>query len=468
MSAPTGKTKTAKGGTGGRAKPAKSVGLISLGCSKNLADSEVMAGHLLKAGFTLAPSPDRADVILVNTCAFIEPARAEAAENILAACAHKRNGKCRLVVVSGCLPQRYREAAAEAFPDVDAFLGVDELDRLPDIIREAEARSDRTHPVPLDIAEGLPTRVFSKPIEALRLSGPVSAYVKIGEGCDHACAFCAIPKIRGRLRSRPSESILSEARELLRTGTREINLVAQDVTAYGRDLRGGNSLASLLRQLDALEGDFWIRFLYGFHNRVTDELLEVVANSRHILPYFDLPIQHSDPEVLRAMRRADTIKAIDTFPERLRALPGATLRTTCMVGFPGETEEAFEGLLAYIERVRFDHLGAFIFSPEEGTAAAEMDGLPPPDVAQARHARLMETQKRIAREVNRARVGTVGRALVTDWYGEDGLTVRMAHQAPEVDGVTHILHAPEDIRPGDFVTVRVTGCRGYDLTAKLV
>lgn len=451
-----------------RTKPVRSVGLISLGCSKNLADSEVMAGHLLKAGFTLAPSPDRADAILVNTCAFIEPARAEAAENILAACAHKRNGKCRLVIVSGCLPQRYREAAAEAFPDVDAFLGVDELDRLPEIIREAEARADRSVPVPLDIADGLPVRVFSKPVEALRLSGPVSAYVKIGEGCDHACAFCAIPNIRGRLRSRPVESILSEARELIRTGTRELNLVAQDVTAYGRDLHNGTSLASLLRELDALEGDFWIRFLYGFHNRVTDELLDVVAHARHILPYFDLPIQHSDPGVLRAMRRADTIKAIDTFPERLRAIPGATLRTTCMVGFPGETETQFEGLLAYIERVRFDHLGAFVFSPEEGTAAAEMDGLPPPEVAQARHARLMETQKRIAREINRARVGTVGRALVTDYLGEDGLVVRMAHQAPEVDGVTRILHAPEDVRPGDFVTVRVTGCRGYDLTAKLV
>lgn len=451
-----------------RTKPIRSVGLISLGCSKNLADSEVMAGHLLKAGFTLAPSPDRADAILVNTCAFIEPARAEAAENILAACAHKRNGKCRLVIVSGCLPQRYREAAAEAFPDVDAFLGVDELDRLPEIIREAEARADRSVPVPLDIADGLPVRVFSKPVEALRLSGPVSAYVKIGEGCDHACAFCAIPNIRGRLRSRPVESILSEARELIRTGTRELNLVAQDVTAYGRDLHNGTSLASLLRELDALEGDFWIRFLYGFHNRVTDELLDVVAHARHILPYFDLPIQHSDPGVLRAMRRADTIKAIDTFPERLRAIPGATLRTTCMVGFPGETETQFEGLLAYIERVRFDHLGAFVFSPEEGTAAAEMDGLPPPEVAQARHARLMETQKRIAREINRARVGTVGRALVTDYLGEDGLVVRMAHQAPEVDGVTRILHAPEDLRPGDFVTVKVTGCRGYDLTAKLV
>ena len=444
-----------------------SVGIVSLGCSKNLADSEVMAGLLLRAGHTLAPSPDRADVILVNTCAFIEPARAEAAENILAACAHKAAGRCRAVVVAGCMPQRYRGRLAEAFPEVDAFLGVDELDRLPDVLK-ALARRRAGGALPVSIAPGLPVRTFDKPIPALRLTGPVFAYMKIAEGCNHACAFCAIPLFRGRLRSRPREALLAEARALIDTGCREINLVAQDVTAYGKDRRDGSSLAGLLRGLDALEGDFWLRWLYGFHNHVTDDLLEAMAGARHIVPYFDLPIQHCAPDILRAMRRADTIKAIESFPARLRAaLPGATLRTTCMVGFPGETEDHFKALLDYVEAVRFDHLGAFVFSPEEGTAAADLPGLPPPEVARRRHRELMEAQRRIARERNRGRVGTRARALVVDYRGEDGAVARLPHQAPEVDGLTRLAHVPETVRPGDFVDVRVTGVRGYDLTATL-
>lgn len=442
----------------------KTVGVVSLGCSKNLADSEVMAGALLKAGYTLAPTPDRADVILVNTCAFIEPARAEAAENILAACAHKANGACKAVIVTGCMPQRYREQMVDAFPEVDAFLGVDELDRLPQVLEALAARRS----VPLSIAPGLPTRTFDKPMPALRLTGPVFAYMKIAEGCNHACAFCAIPQFRGHLRSRPMEALLDEARALLDTGAKELNLVAQDVTAYGKDLRRGVSLSTLLQAIDALEGDFWVRFLYGFHNHVTDELLEVMAGARHVLPYFDLPIQHCAPEILRAMRRADTIRAITSFPERLRtALPGATLRTTCMVGFPGETEEHFKALLDYVEAVRFDHLGAFIFSPEEGTAAAELPGLPDPETAQRRHAELMALQKRIAKERNRSRVGSVGRALIVDYDGKEGAFARLPHQAPEVDGVTRIARLPEALRPGDFVDVRVTGVRGYDLTARI-
>ena len=446
-------------------KRLKTVGVISLGCSKNLADSEVMAGALLKAGYVLAPSPDRADVILVNTCAFIEPARAEAAENILAACAHKANGACKAVVVTGCLPQRYRERLTEVFPEVDAFLGVDELDHLPAVLDALAAR----RPVSMSIAPGLPTRTFVKPIPGLRLTGKAFAYVKIAEGCNHACAFCAIPQFRGRLRSRPAEEVLDEARALLATGTRELNLIAQDVTAYGKDRRDGTFLASLLRALDALEGDYWVRFLYGFHNHVSDELLEVMAGARHVLPYFDLPIQHCAPDILRAMRRADTIAAIKTFPGRLRdAVPGVTLRTTCMVGFPGETEDHFKALLDYVEAVRFDHLGAFVFSPEEGTAAAALPGLPDPETAQRRHAELMAVQKRIAKERNRARVGSTGRALLVDYDGKDGAYARLPHQAPEVDGLTRIAHVPDSLRPGDFAEVRVTGVRGYDLTARLL
>ncbi|MEG2063143.1 MAG: 30S ribosomal protein S12 methylthiotransferase RimO [Kiritimatiellia bacterium] len=443
-----------------------SIGLISLGCSKNLADSQVMAGQLLQHGYTLAPSPDDADVILINTCAFIEPARAEAAENILAACAHKAKGACRAVVVAGCLPQRYREQIAEAFPDVDFFLGVDELETLPQRLQALTRKS----PLPkVTIAPELPTRLFEKPIQGLRLTGRAFAYLKIAEGCNHACAFCAIPQFRGKLRSRSVEAIVTEARELIATGARELNLIAQDVTAYGQDLHAGVTLSTLLRKLDALEGDFWIRILYGFHNHVTDELLATFASARHLVPYFDLPIQHSDPAILRAMRRADTIAAIQTFPARLRhALPTVTLRTTCMVGFPGETEAQFEALCAYVEKTRFDHLGTFIFSPEEGTAAAVLPDLPAAEVAQRRYETLMQLQRRLARESNRARIGTTARALIIDYDGKDGAFARLPHQAPEVDGVTHLKYLPDSIAPGDFVDVRVTGARGYNLTAQLL
>lgn len=449
----------------------KTFGIISLGCSKNLADSEVMFGALLKAGYQVTPVPEEAEVLIINTCAFIESAREEGAGEILAACERKAAGEHKAVVVTGCMPQRYREQMAESFPEVDAFLGVDQLDLLPETLQQLEKRSKKSagKPLPVTIAPGLPVRTFNKPVPALRLTGPVFAYIKIAEGCNHACAFCAIPQFRGHLRSRKPEDILAEAKELLKTGTREINLVAQDVTAYGRDLRDGTTLASLLKALDALEGDFWIRFLYGFHNHVTDELLKVMAGAKHILPYFDLPIQHCAPNVLRAMRRADTIAAIGTFPERLRtAVPGAVLRTTCMVGFPGETEEDFKQLEAYIERVRFDHLGTFSFCPEEGTHAATLPDLPDPKTAQRRHAALMTLQKRIARENNRARIGLESRALVVDFDDNEGIYVRLPHQAPEVDGLTHVAHAPENIRPGDFVNVRITGARGYDLTAKLI
>ena len=445
----------------------KTIGIISLGCSKNLADSEAMAGYLLKAGYQLAPSPEAADVILVNTCAFIESAREEGAENILSACAYKAEGHCKAVIVAGCMPQRYRAQMLDAFPEVDAFLGVDELDRLPELLKQLEHRRRSDREALLAVAPGLPTRTFDKPIAALRLSGQLFAYTKIAEGCNHACAFCAIPQFRGHLRSRPMEAIEAEVRELIATGAREINLIAQDVTAYGKDLRNGSSLAALLRRLDALEGDFWLRWLYGFHNHVTDELLEVMAGAKHIVPYFDLPIQHAHPDILRAMRRADTIAAIDTFPERLRAaVPGATLRTTCMVGFPGETEEHFQALLDYIQRVRFDALGTFIFSPEAGTAAAELPGLPPPEVARDRLARLMSAQRAIAKARNRERVGTTARALILSRTPTGGALARLPHQAPEVDGLTRLAHLPEGVNPGAYLPVTLTGTRGYDLTAR--
>lgn len=441
-----------------------SIGFISLGCSKNLVDSQIMAGVLLGEKLTLAPSPDAADVILINTCAFIDSAREEAAENILSACAHKAEGGCKAVVVAGCMPQRYRERLAEAFPEVDAFLGVDELDAIGEVIRQALKKQS---PGAVRVREGLPVRTFNPP-SPLRFTGQAFAYLKIAEGCNHVCAFCSIPSFRGRYRSRAVADIVTEAKSLIATGAREINLIAQDVTSYGRDKKGHPALADLLRELDGLDGDFRLRLLYGYPSRVTDDLLTVMRESRHVDRYLDLPIQHAHPDMIRAMRRADTLSVIPDLPRRLReAVPGITLRTTCLVGFPGETEDHFKYLLDAVEAARFDHLGAFAYCPEEGTIGAELPDLPDEEVAQDRLDRLMKLQKKIARDLNKARIGQRGRALVLGFDEDDTAHLRLEHQAPEVDGETLLKNAPDSINAGDFIEVEISGVVGYDLIARL-
>ncbi len=446
------------------------IGFISLGCSKNLVDSQVMAGFLLKAKMQLAPSPDQADVILINTCGFIEPARIEATENILSACEHKKRGGCQAVIVTGCMSQRYREDMCDAFPDVDAFLGVDELDQIVPIVEQVTQKKKKASAeVPVLVKPGDPVRLFNPPMPGLRFTGPAFAYLKVAEGCNHACAFCAIPQFRGKLRSRPVNDLVYEASKLIETGAKEINIIAQDVTHYGKDIKDGPTLATLLKRLDQLEGDFWLRILYGFPNHVTDELLEVIAKSKHVVHYLDLPIQHAHPDVLRAMHRADTIRAMPTWTQKLRqAIPGVTLRTTCMVGFPGETEEQFDFLYDYIKEAEFDHLGTFIFSPEEGTAAADLPDLPDSEVSQARYDKLMALQKEVAKKRNKARIGQEAQALILDYDGKGGAIARLAHQAPDVDGETLIKVLPETIEAGDFVQVKITGVRGYNLTAKII
>lgn len=455
-----------------------SIGFISLGCAKNLADSQVMAGVLLSENIRLAPSPEEADIVLVNTCAFIEDARTEAAEAILRACAHKAEGRCRAVIVAGCLPQRYRDRMQESFPDVDAFLGVDELEQVGRIVREVSAGRGKI----LAVSREPPTRLFRPRLPALRFSGGPFAYLKVAEGCDHACAFCAIPGIRGRYRSRGMEELVAEARALLDSGARELNLISQDTTSYGRDLASADpaDLPALIRALDALPGTFWIRILYGYPSRVTGELLEAMAASRHVCAYLDLPIQHSHPDVLRAMRRVDTLASVADLPRRLRsAVPGLVLRTTCLVGFPGETDAHFEHLQESVAAARFDHLGVFVYSPEDGTAAATREDVPPVEVAKERRDRLMRLQQWIVNDRLRARFGTEETALLLhpearkDRGGGNGKRAapavwiaRLAGQAPEVDGITRVRGAPADARPGQFLSVRIVGARGYDLDAK--
>ena len=431
-----------------------SVGLVALGCAKNTVDLQVMAGHLLKAGCVLAPQPDDADVILVNTCAFIEAAREEAVEEILRACELKRAGRCRAVVVSGCFAQRYGDRLTEAFPDVDAFLGIDALDKIAGIVHRALEKTKANVTVP----PGMPKKIFSPPVPALRLTGSAFAYLKIAEGCAHRCAYCAIPAIRGQYRSRPLRSIVAEARALLATGVKELNVIAQDPLLYGVDLKNGTDIVKLLRTLDRLKGDFWLRVLYAYPSEISDGFIDWMNTSPHAVKYIDVPIQHTDPQILKAMARGSAVAATLSAAERLRAaVPGVTLRTTVLTGFPGETNDSFAKLLMDVKRMKFDHLGAFAFSPEEGTAAAEMDGCPPPAVAAKRARTVMSAQRKVWAEKAKGYVGKTFRALVV----APGVA-RLESQAPDVDGVVRFKGKAEI---GTFANMRIAKVDGFDFIA---
>ena len=434
-----------------------SVGLVSLGCAKNTVDLQVMAGHLLKAGCVLAPQPDDADVILVNTCAFIEAARAEAVEEILRACELKKTGRCRAVVVSGCFAQRYGERLTATFPDVDAFLGVDALDKIAGIVRRAVGGEKAKVVVP----PGMPEKLFAPPVPALRLTGAAFAYLKIAEGCAHRCSYCAIPAIRGQYRSRPLRSILAEARALLATGVKELNVIAQDPLLYGVDFADGTNVVTLLRALDKLKGDFWLRVLYAYPSEITDEFLDWMNASPHAVKYVDVPIQHTDPQILKAMARGSAAKATLAAAGRLRAaVPGVTLRTTVLTGFPGETKDSFAKLLMDVKRMKFDHLGAFAFSPEEGTVAAELDGCPPPAEAVKRARAVMSAQRKVWAEKAKGHLGKTFRALVV----APGVA-RLESQAPDVDGVVRFTGKAEI---GAFAKVRIEKVDGFDFEATIL
>lgn len=442
-----------------------SVGLVSLGCSKNLVDTQVMCGVLLTEGLELSPSPDEADAVLINTCAFIQDARDEADFEIRRACGLKKAGNVRAVVVTGCLPQRYGAELATRYPEVDAWVGIDKLEEISSIIRRSVERTKKSAPI-AEVSSN-PTGLFSPRIPSLAITQGPFAYLKIAEGCNHACAYCAIPQIRGKLRSRSIDDIREEAFALLCSGKKELDIVAQDVTAYGRDKRNGPRLADLVRDLNSIHGHFWLRLLYGYPSLVDDDLLDAFKSCRHLCKYIDIPIQHSHPDILRAMRRAETIDAVASLPSRLRgACRSISLRTTCLVGFPGETDEHFRHLMDYLEKARFDNLGVFVYSPEENTHAAELPGRVPPEVAEKRRDAILRLQKRIAAENNAARVGKKTEALLIRPLSCGRWEARTMWQAPEVDGVTIVTKASPDAVPGDFVQVKITGAKGYDLKAE--
>ena len=442
--------------------------IVSLGCARNLVDSEVMAGLLQKGQYEMVREPADADVVLVNTCGFIEAAKTESIDTILEIARLKEEGKISKLVVAGCLSQRYSGELAKELPEVDLLIGTGEVPRIAEILREHEETRQRQY-------IGIPSYLYDHASPRLRATPCHTAFVKVSEGCDHKCAFCIIPQLRGPHRSRSIDSVVKEATLLAQEGVKEINLIAQDLTAYGRDRRDGTTLYALLRQLVEVPGPVWIRLLYAYPNFLDKPLLDLMHQSGKICKYIDIPFQHVSAGILRRMRRGKTGSAVREAVTRLRdTIPGLTLRTSLIVGFPGETNEEFADLLDFVEETKFERLGVFKYSEEEGTPAAKMAGKLSEEEKERRWQEVMELQSGISQKRNRALIGSIQRVMIDGTDSDSGeLAGRTQAHAPEVDGVVFVKAcdlggekaSPE---PGDLIDVRITGALDYDLIGEQV
>jgi len=439
--------------------------IVSLGCARNLVDSEVMAGLLQRNHYEIVQEPADADVVLVNTCGFIGAAKEESVDTIVEMSRLKEEGKIKKLVVAGCLSQRYPNELANELPEVDLFIGTGEVPRIVEILRAQEVDAERRQHI------GVPNYIYDHVTPRLRTTPSYTAYVKVSEGCDHKCAFCIIPQLRGPHRSRSIESVLNEATSLARTGVKEINLIAQDLTAYGRDRKDGTTLYGLMKALDGIAELTWIRLLYSYPNFLDKPLLDLIRDSDKICKYVDIPFQHISRSLLQRMRRGKSGSAVRETVKKLRdAIPGLTLRTSLIVGFPGETEADFEELLDFVEETAFERLGVFKYSEEEGTAAAKFDG----QVAEAEKERrwqdVMDLQSALSRKMNQALIGTTQHVMIEGVDSDSGmLSGRTQAHAPEVDGL--VLVKSYDIlsganpppEPGAMIDVKITVAQDYDL-----
>ncbi len=432
------------------------ISMVSLGCPKNQVDAEMMLYSLKQAGFEIGVPEAEADAIIINTCGFIEDAKSEAIENILEAAQYKHDGNCKAVIVTGCLAERYRDDVTAEIPEADVCVGIGSNSNISEIVKNAiEGKAKNSYGAKEDLD-----------LNGKRILGgwPFTAYLKIGDGCDNCCTYCAIPKIRGRMRSRAIEDCVAEAKELALQGVRELIVVAQDTTAYGTDLYGESKLCELLSELCKIEGIKWIRTLYTYPERITDELLRLLATEEKLVKYLDIPIQHANGDILKRMNRRGDKETLTALIKKIRAtVPDVTLRTTLITGFPGETEKQYEELHNFVRDAQFDRLGCFTYSAEEGTIAAEMPDQIDEQTKQDRAEHIMETQLDIASAKNEAKIGTVQTVLIEGWddyikcyYG------RSEADAPEIDGKVFFM-AKEQLLIGDFVKVQINDVIEYDL-----
>ena len=429
------------------------VGVVSLGCSKNRVDTELMLGILQKAGYEIEADEREADILIVNTCGFIDPAKQESIDTILSLAEYKETGKCKLLIATGCLVQRYEEAIKADMPEVDILMGVSQYEQLPRAIEEALRGKRPSYCMPDETSILQGDRVLT--------TAPYTAYIRIADGCDNRCTYCAIPLIRGGFRSREMEDVLEEIRTLAAQGVREHVLVAQDTSRLGIDKCGRSLLPELLTRAADIPGVEWLRVLYTYPDEVSQELLDAMAAKPNICKYLDLPLQHADPLLLKRMNRRGDVASTKALLKKAREM-GFILRTTFITGFPGETDEQFETLMDFVEEIEFDRLGAFTYSPEEDTPAAVMEDQIEEEVKEARLDRLMRAQQAISLKRNELRVGTVEKVLVEEVLSDGRAVGRSACEAPDTDGVIYLTGADEnDI--GSFIDVRIESADTYDL-----
>ena len=449
----------------------KKVGFVSLGCPKNLVDSEVMMGQLKDAGYEITNSADEADTVVVNTCGFIESAKEESIEAILEATNMKAEGKAKKVVVAGCLVERYRDDLMKELPEVDAFIGTNQLDKIIDATEKDKQEFNETALTP--IGNKTATYLYDEYTPRLRATESHTAFIKIAEGCDRPCAFCSIPSMRGSFRSRRFGSIMKEAQHLAEQGVKEIVLIAQDSSRYGEDLGDIDGLAILINELCKIEKLNWVRVMYTFPTHISKGFLEAIANNEKAVKYLDIPLQHASRNMLKAMKRGGTRESLERLIKRVRdAVPEIAIRTTFIVGYPGETEEDFDELMKFIKNCKFDNVGVFTYSDEEGTPAYDLGEKVPFEVAEKRRKKLMKKQAKISKKTNKKKVGKTYKVMFEGvseqsellWQG------RLEGQAQEIDGQILINDAPEDFLPisGKLVNVKITEAHNYDLVGEII
>lgn len=443
----------------------KKIHIVSLGCPKNLIDSEVMAAILFNSGSQITPYPEEAEIILINTCTFVLPAKEESIDEIFRMARFKEDGKCRYLVITGCLPQRYGFILEKEIPEVDLFLGTGEIPNIAGFIRKLDGENAEAHRSFI----GEPNFLMDSSYPRLISTPSYMAYLKIAEGCSNHCSYCVIPLVRGRFRSRKFDDILKETEILANRGIKEIILTAQETTAYGKDLKGKPTLATLMKGIASINGIRWIRLLYTYPFTITNEILETIAEEEKICNYIDIPVQHIDDDILKSMNRRGNSQSIkDIIRKSREIIPGVALRTSLIVGFPGETPEKFNRLLEFIKETQFDHLGVFKYSQEEGTKAAELPFQVSEEEKEERRKVIMEEQSIISYEINQSLTDSIQEIIIEEKSDIPGYRYvgRLQRQSPDIDGITYV--NAQGKTPGDVISCKITSADEYDLYAEEV